>query len=1529
MKKLMMVLGTWCLVIGAGWVQATPIMGTNTWIGAASGGSWNTSSNWKSLALGGVENLPAATTFNKNSYYVYDFSKLEDDATVWNDCTNAIRIAGLAFGEGRGTVTLKRFGGQDVYFNDPAGAGQPICDESGTTKVVDSVPNRIHVGTGTTVIFNLQHKNRWNGDSGTSLTFEGGGEFQFDAPDLELAGGMQFNLNGGTTLTVADNNPDNYSTGFYLSQIIFQDDDSVLNIKADNVRFQVIRSASGRAGKVALNGHTAGIVYGEGTSIGEIAFGGHFDGPGTLYVQGGNALKFTNAMPFRNGAALKVRTAEVAFAAGAALGADTALEMADNGRVAIGESATIKQLKGNGTMGAVTIANGKTLTVGTPDSTGSDTYSARLRGNGRFVKDGADYTLTLDGVNTYAGGTEVKAGTLRIREPNAPPAVADGLVAYYRFDDPTDVYKDEIGAADLEAMSGATITSVDGVFGGAVHFAKGTLIDPPPLRTAKNFGAAGFPINGEAISFATWVKVEESASSDTQIMLYGQWTGGGVMYLFRDRDGRFTVSSATTVSTQSSGMTLKDGKWHHVAYTYDGSQAGNRVLYVDGVQMAAGKNLSGASMNIAATDFLNLGGNGSYSYSGAMDELRIYNRVLGADEVLELYQSVEREDVVPAERVDAAVKLPAPVAKYTFDDPQNAGKDTSGNGYDLTKVGTTTYAASRKGAYGGCVKFANKSYFKADTFPAKVPTSGSFTLSLRVQPAQVETPAYVFWGKSGSTTAQEFFWAGANNNQLAEQVGSFTTGNDIVLGELFSTTGGASSGTGNEASWINMVYVYNHLAKTLSAYRDGNLVGSKAYESSFAATPDVFYLGYRPDKGIYAQCYLDDVRIFDRALTPMQVKALTRSLETGSVGPSLPASGTVTIDAGATLEVLGAGHSVPTLEGAGTLEVPRLGSVTLNNAANFSGAVTGLGSLYLKGKVGAGIDFSGFRGMMSLANEINVSSDALPVISSPNSVVALPSKGTLTITNGGASPSRFVIAEAQDFSGETSDFSGWTYSSANEWIKNVTFAIEQGDGVRRFVANVTYWLLDVPYRAWNETTRQMEDKVCTSYTVVTTETAIFEDGRWYVVVETVECGSIAVNGAAHLILMDGAKLTATAVTNEAGVAVAAGNSLTIYGQQLGTGELVAKNRWVGAGYAGACIGGVMNGGCGTVTINGGTITAISEGAGAGIGGAWGGSCGSIIINGGKITAKGNNAAGIGDGGYGRNGKVTINGGTVDASQGYSDADIGFGRYGSGTTVTISGGNVKAETIQNAPTNSANAAVWCVMVECGVQSAECGVKVEGLDGYGTNDIYPIDGKVYLYLPNGIHTFTIDGLKYRAVVKDAATTAVVYVGPTCESGEIAEGEGGVWVVTPNAGVTEVTITGLPDGDFVAVPPAVTKVSGVADNKIKVRSGAYDITGAFTVSGGAIALNPNGSVNGVPVKPTIGDLDEGEPFTLGDGSAAISVRTIPGLKYSLVRGTELGAITMTVVEPTLATEAQMTLTDAEPPTGAAFYKVVVSVP
>ena len=224
------------------------------------------------------------------------------------------------------------------------------------------------------------------------------------------------------------------------------------------------------------------------------------------------------------------------------------------------------------------------------------------------------------------------------------------------------------------------------------------------------------------------------------------------------------------------------------------------------------------------------------------------------------------------------------------------------------------------------------------------------------------------------------------------------------------------------------------------------------------------------------------------------------------------------------------------------------------------------------------------------------------------------------------------------------------------------------------------------------------EKTCIVYTVVTTLTATFEDGVWYAVTETVSRGSITVNGAAHLILCDGASLTTDAPLKYAGIRVTKGNKLTIYGQSDGSGQLTANGNYGGAGI------GANNGdeyGSGTVIINGGTVTATGATSGAGIGGGNGNSNGTVIINGGTVTATGGSngseggAAGIGGGlYYGSGGIVTINGGAVTATGGPGAAGIGGGdshRYpgkyddqGDGPTFTINGGTVTATGGDGAP-----------------------------------------------------------------------------------------------------------------------------------------------------------------------------------------------------------------------------------------------------
>ncbi len=217
-----------------------------------------------------------------------------------------------------------------------------------------------------------------------------------------------------------------------------------------------------------------------------------------------------------------------------------------------------------------------------------------------------------------------------------------------------------------------------------------------------------------------------------------------------------------------------------------------------------------------------------------------------------------------------------------------------------------------------------------------------------------------------------------------------------------------------------------------------------------------------------------------------------------------------------------------------------------------------------------------------------------------------------------------------------------------------------------------------------------------------------DDGKdgWYVVTGSVTIESrVTVSGNVHLILTDGCYLLV-----DGGIQVqdddndpetTSPNALTIYAQSDpvlnadGTvnetynkaGKLTTQNvATYNAGIGGSSADGIAIKDCGTITINGGIVTATAT-YGAGIGGSDGGSGGTITINGGKVKANSPCGAGIGGGSGGNfagsGGIVTINGGTVTASSNYgagigSGAGFGAGlQAGSGGDVTITGGVVTA------------------------------------------------------------------------------------------------------------------------------------------------------------------------------------------------------------------------------------------------------------
>ena len=261
----------------------------------------------------------------------------------------------------------------------------------------------------------------------------------------------------------------------------------------------------------------------------------------------------------------------------------------------------------------------------------------------------------------------------------------------------------------------------------------------------------------------------------------------------------------------------------------------------------------------------------------------------------------------------------------------------------------------------------------------------------------------------------------------------------------------------------------------------------------------------------------------------------------------------------------------------------------------------------------------------------------------------------------------------------------------------------EGTSTRMTVQNIPY--IDSPYIDANGV-----QQTCPEATVVAADKNEWTSG-WYIAENTVDATErFVVKGDVHLILAAGCTLNATK-----GITVSEGNSLTIYAQSTvkdEMGTLNASGSW-SAGIGGYAIDrDSPERNCGSVTINGGIVSAQGSSACAGIGGAgWGnayfttyGNCGTITINGGWVTAYGagkmlmaSAAAAIGNSGGGSGGTIRITGGTVTVEpSGVLAAGIGGGADNFVGTIVVSGGHIIANVNTSGSSSNHNPCIGNTM-----------------------------------------------------------------------------------------------------------------------------------------------------------------------------------------------------------------------------------------
>jgi hypothetical protein len=139
---------------------------------------------------------------------------------------------------------------------------------------------------------------------------------------------------------------------------------------------------------------------------------------------------------------------------------------------------------------------------------------------------------------------------------------------------------------------------------------------------------------GAEITMEVWAKIDSYSSSIGAIL--NKYDGAGKdYYRLHTQYGRFytTIEDATgtlIIQLRTDSGTILYDVWYHVAFTFDSS--GNVVLYINGEEV---KNSTVSHQDIGTGGALYIGAlhPADGFYNGPIDEVRIYNRALSADEI--------------------------------------------------------------------------------------------------------------------------------------------------------------------------------------------------------------------------------------------------------------------------------------------------------------------------------------------------------------------------------------------------------------------------------------------------------------------------------------------------------------------------------------------------------------------------------------------------------------------------------------------------------------------------------------------------------------------------------------------------------------------------------------------------------------------------------------------------------------------------------------------------------------------------------
>jgi hypothetical protein len=445
--------------------------------------------------------------------------------------------------------------------------------------------------------------------------------------------------------------------------------------------------------------------------------------------------------------------------------------------------------------------------------------------------------------------------------PSSNPSNTNGLVAHFPFNG-----NDIAGVTtyDRAGTNNGTLTAgpqaTAGRIGQALYFNGNAYVDfGDPGSGAFDFGTTN------DFSFSLWMKSGGTDELDYLLSKYDTGATPGYALQASSSHARAFIRDGTGVGTNEivsveGSRNIIDNAWHHIVATYD--RDGLLRLYTDGTLDGTPASISTVTGTISNAIALQIAARPTGNrFSGSIDEFRIYNRVLSATEVKNIYNA----GTVKSQTSQTSKSTNGLVGYWSFNGADSAGityYDRSGQNNHATTTANKVF-----GKIGQALTFNGNNYADIGNASALDMGIGDFTVSAWTKFKSGIFSFRVIAGKGDIGGARKRYAIFKNNT------GGFECDMDD---NSTDTTYTSTANSYNDDNWHHIVCI-----------RDGNV--ARMYIDGIAEPSyDITGLGNLNDAGSARigalsqngtlsnqfRGEIDEVRFYNRALSAQEIKAL-------------------------------------------------------------------------------------------------------------------------------------------------------------------------------------------------------------------------------------------------------------------------------------------------------------------------------------------------------------------------------------------------------------------------------------------------------------------------------------------------------------------------------------------------------------------------------------------------------------------------------------------------------------------------------